>query len=192
MVAQTIENLGQVDQWHGRYRLGGSSLWERLLTRYFQITLDLAERFMIDRRRLVCHLAAALFSVCVVIPAVLVFGNRALPFEIAHVFFKPEVAHAGDTIMLHYTLIGIEKECGGAVDQSMIDAVGNVFDTGTIPVLYSSRQGDAVRNLIRPKVIPQEAKPGPALYRAKVSYWCNPMQRLYPISRIVEAPFTIY
>lgn len=145
------------------------------------------------RRDWICHLAAAVFSLVVVVPLVMVFGDRTLPFDIGHVFFTPTVARPGDTLTLNYTLTRVAKDCDGEVHQLMFDGSGHVWDLGVTRALYSERTDrEQIRTFHRDKKVPMGFAPGPALYKARVFYWCNPLQRFYPLERVVEAPFTVY
>lgn len=152
------------------------------------------------KRDWLCHAAAALFSVLVVVPAILVFGDRSLPFEFVHAYFKPATVHANEDMMLAYTIKDVTKECDGEVKQYMVDADGTIYPLGTIPTVYRDSGEKSSRLIFRRKHVPEYKPgtttpfaPGPAVYRAYPRYWCNPLQKLYPVEpeRPMEVKFFV-
>lgn len=189
---ETVKHLGKVGGNHGhsspRLRTVGGGFHTR-----FEAAVGLVQRRLaIVRRDIICHASAAVFCALVVIPAVMIFGNRKMPFEIGFVFFKPTEARAGDTIMLNFTLTRVNRRCRGEVRQRMFDSAGHIWDLGTIPSSIEADIGDGAIPVHRPKKIPEGFASGPALYRSRVYHWCNPLQWIYPMERVIEVRFEVH
>lgn len=196
---ETVKHLDKVDRvdWGGVAR--GGPLGERFYPGRVEAPSTIRSWWDAMKRDWLCHALAAAFSLLVVVPAALVFGDRSAPFDFGHIFFKPAVVHPGDEMRLNYTVTNITKECDGIIRQEMIDAEGTVYDLGETQAIYRDNTGMKSRTFYRRKQVPlfkpgttMPFAPGPAVYHAYPKYWCNPFQRLYPISvKPVEVGFTV-
>lgn len=158
---------------------------------------------MIVGRHFICHLAAATFCVAIVVPATMIFGDRSLPFDYVHAFMKPATVRAGQPAVAVFAISPVRKDCRGEFERWLIDAAGTPFHLGTFQVEYRHKQviveGPPDKNGDRPVgssfekpwLSPRKAAEGPAQYEARVKYWCNFFQRLFPIGHVVKIPIFI-
>ncbi|GGD41810.1 hypothetical protein [Aureimonas glaciei] len=74
----------------------------------------------------------------------------------------------------------------------VIDSTNREFMTSTEKNPSSTVQRRAGRStFVQPFTVPIAAKPGAAVYRVRIEDYCNPIHRLWPITKTIEAPFQI-
>lgn len=135
-----------------------------------------------------------MFCLFVVTPATFIFWDRSVPFENLHTFASPAIAHPGEKVNIVVTLMNVTRNCQGYVDRLIVDARGNIFYQGKFPLVYQYGSTPD-RHFIKTVDVPTKAEGvavGPALYRSIPTFWCNPVQRLWPIQgKPMEVAFTI-
>lgn len=143
------------------------------------------------RGRTSCHLCGILIGALVVFPGVYIFGDRSLPFEYMHTFNRPDTARPGDSVATVFTITKVKRECQGEFDRVFIDSAGKIFYMGTFPTIYhynadsgSTRTFTKEWRVPKGDAVAEDAAPGKGVYRSVPRFWCNPIQRAYPI----EAP----
>lgn len=136
---------------------------------------------MINREAL-CAALALVFTFTVVIPSILIFGDRSLPFQYIDAAMVDQVAVPGQRVHVRYTVAKVSKDCSGTVQRYFFDGAGRVFFLGEAPAVYYRVVSDPVAGTFEmPWVVPLEAAPGDGLYVAYVEFWCNKVQALFPI-----------
>lgn len=117
-----------------------------------------------------------------VIPSILIFGNRSLPFQYIDANMIEASAAPGSSVHVRYTVTKVSKACSGSVQRYFFDATGRVFFLGETPAIYYRLMQDRTEGTFeRSWVVPAEAAPGEGVYVAYVEFWCNKVQALFPI-----------
>ena len=124
------------------------------------------------------------------IVAMVFFGmllDRGLPYERSAGEMIPPEARAGEQIFVRWT--GEKKrDCPGIVHRVFIDSAGTYHPVEFAGAVYA-RVGIGMP-LLRPLTVPAKMACGPAQYIARTEFYCNPVQRLWPI--VSNAPPVIF
>ena len=189
---QTLNNLDQVDRRNAGHdacrsplRRGHRGSAGSLIGRLAQGVTRFGAGLVLGRH-LVCHIAAMVFCVVVVVPLVLVFGNRTLPFDYIEVAFVEKAARPGEFVQIRFLTGTITSSINGEFDRIFYDGAGRPQFLGTFPTIYNklTTVGEP-QPFYKDFQIPANATEGDALYITKPRFWHNEVQRwLYPI----EAP----
>ena len=124
-----------------------------------------------------------LFSAVFVVPPILIFGDRRLPFEYGHTYAKNERLRAGETGTNVFTVKDVRKNCEGEFSRFFTDSVGNRFFLGTFRTNYQhGLAASGNRSFEKDWTVPLGAQPGPGLYETEPRFWCNWVQGAFPIS----------
>lgn len=176
--------LGQDDRGHSRVdvRLGEVGL--RFVVGILKILRDTWDR--VKHKNVTCVSLASLFSVVFVVPPIMIFGDRSLPFEYGLAYAKNEYLVAGGSGTIVFTVKGEPKKCKGEFSRYFTDAQGNRFFLGTFRTSYQQGLANSTNGRVFEKdwVVPLGAQPGPGLYETEPYFWCNWFQELYPIQAI--------
>lgn len=134
------------------------------------------------QREALCAALALIFTATVVIPGILIFWDRALPFEYVDATIVEKAASPGDRVHFRLTVRKVDKECRGRVDRVFVDSTGRVFPLNDQPTAYQffPSRGD-LRTIERAFRIPEEAATGEAAYVSFPEFWCYPLQFLFPV-----------
>ncbi|SHF03487.1 hypothetical protein SAMN02745157_1484 [Kaistia soli DSM 19436] len=79
--------------------------------------------------------------------------------------------------------------CPRETQRTIFDGQNIRFDLGTQMRALSGPVG--ADSYVQPITVPPAAAPGPARYRVMIYDYCNPLHRLWPLSKVIEIPFTI-
>lgn len=131
-----------------------------------------------------------------IILAVLVIGTVApvtfmaldnkWPYEYHGGELHPDPAKPGDEASVFWR-VKINRVCLGYISRQIIDSRGYVHTADPVPAL-----GNVATNFWVTFRLPSFAAKGPATYRAHGTYWCNPLQRLFPLKTVTpDVKFTI-
>ena len=135
------------------------------------------------RRETLCFVLAAIFTATVVVPGVLIFGNRSLPLEYLDANIVEKTVVPGERAHVRFTVNRVQKECRGRVERYFYDADGKAFFLGSTQTIYYRALQDRPRGTFeRSWTVPTEAALGEGIYVAFPEFWCNGVQRFYPIS----------
>lgn len=134
-------------------------------------------------RNVVCHLAAMTFCFVVVVPLVLIFGNRTLPFDYIEVSFVEKAARPGDYVQLRFLTGKVHSSISGEFDRIFYDGEGRAQFLGTFPTVYNKLTTvGGQQPFYKDFQIPVNATEGDALYITRPRFWHNELQRwIYPI-----------
>lgn len=137
---------------------------------------------MIHRDR-VCLALAIAFTGFFVVPGILIFWDRTLPYEFIDARIMESTATPGQEVDVRYTIRNVTKECSGTVNRIFIDSSTRTFFLGESPTIYNLLvdKSDSIGVFDRQWKIPASAAPGPGLYVAYPKFWCYPLQWLYPV-----------
>ena len=133
-----------------------------------------------------CIILAMLFSAVFIVPPILVYGDRSLPFEYVHVYPVNEYLHPGEQTHNVFVVTDVKKPAAGRYRRWFTDAAGHRTFLGVFEANY--RQGlseSGQRTFNSPWTVPPKelAVPGPGLYESEPEFWHNWLQGLlYPIS----------
>lgn len=136
----------------------------------------------INRRAVFCVALACVFNAVFIVPPIMIFGNRTLPFDTVMVFPKTPFAAAGSTVVNVFVVKDVRNECASEFDRFFTDSQGNRYFLGTHRGSY--RHGLDMtegRRFEREWKIPDDARTGPAMYEAEPRFWCNWFQQIVPI-----------
>lgn len=102
----------------------------------------------------------------------------------------PAEPRAGEWMTVAWT-VKVNRVCPGTIQREVVDAKRVVWNYDVQPAIRREQLTDENR-LHRSFILPTGASPGPARYRARTCYRCNPLQAWWPIcSWTPEIPFTI-
>lgn len=114
---------------------------------------------------------------------------RDTPTVIVSATAEPDVVRAGEDLQIRY-LIDRRESCPSTLERMVVDSAKVRFLLDDID--YKAAPGPLGRDevVIRVPVSPTAA-PGPAVYRAIVAYYCNPVHHFWPVTGTREVRFTI-
>lgn len=148
-------------------------------------------------RRALCNVLAALFSILVIMPLVVMILDRELPVKLTYGELKPTVIYAnpasGAQVTVSWSVQRMRKfgngilDCQGTFYRRIIDAAGYVTETKPGAVQSIILIGDKEIGAFTKDVSLPPLTPGAATYRIITQYWCNPIQKyLFPINHQEE------
>jgi hypothetical protein len=135
-------------------------------------------------RFVMCHILAAMFSICFLGAPVLMLADRHPVLTIHSVDIFPREIYAGSEVTFKWDATEY-RNCDGVVRRFLITSVNK---PGMLPIVQQFEETyttyhDAMQNT--PKSfqtkfsIPRDAEPGEAIYRSKVTRWCNIFQKWF-------------
>lgn len=134
-------------------------------------------------RRYLCHLAAGLMALLIVLPISSMLMDRTVPYSAVEGEIVPYSIPQGGTGSIHWR--GIRKrDCDGIVKRTIIDIEGNVHP---LPEARTAYYQDPKYKFSREFRVPEYAVSGPAIYQAQTLFICNPIHYLWPIPSISPA-----
>ena len=142
-------------------------------------------------RKIIRHLIPGVLACAVAFVGVAAIGNRyRVMIEDPRV--QPNQVEAGANATLYFTARGFDLACKGVVDRSITDSKGVITklketDTSNLkPIDHGGFE------FSRSFPVPAGAAPGPAVYRAVVTRWCNPIQKFFwPIVEETDVKFAV-
>lgn len=152
--------------------------------RYRRKVVDVASHLghEIIRREAACAALSLIFASTVVVPGILIFFDRSLPFEYVDTAMVEKTALPGQRVHFRLTVRKVDKTCRGHVDRVFLDATGRVFPLRAEATAYQYfRTENGLRIVERSFTIPDEAAPGEGTYASFPEFWCYPLQFLWPI-----------
>jgi hypothetical protein len=171
---------------------------ERPVGRLFQAITNLG--IQVIHREWLCAAIAVLICSTTLVPGILIFYDRALPFEYVDTAIMEKTARPGDTVHFRLTARRVKKECRGHVDRIFIDQANTTIPLKSSKAVYNrvENQGTSdLRIITVPFQIPEGAAPGEGTYVSFPEFWCYPLQFLVPIqapplrAKIVVLPPTV-
>jgi hypothetical protein len=136
---------------------------------------------------------APIFAICNVGAALLAIwaADRNPATETVSVTITPAVVPAGGDAEVRYVYQRF-RLCNRRSVQQVADVRGRTFEIGeTESPPYVGRVQGTAGTFVQPFRVPLAAQPGAAVYRVDIRDYCNPIHRLWPIHKTIEAPFTI-
>lgn len=133
-----------------------------------------------------------LFAVSVLVGLVLVpitywaFDNQhPYVFDAEHSVIIPSEAVGNDQMIVSWQ-VTINRQCPGMIHRELFDprtkVVLAIYDAQ--PAYKSEELKPGPGRLNRTFLLPRKMQTGQTGYRAKMEYWCNPLQRIWPIRYI--------
>lgn len=121
--------------------------------------------------------------------AFLIFWDRTPPITYLMPFAQPNEIRPGGDTRLAMRLDKVSRICHGRFTRSFIDSTGRRFPMGTYDTVYQYyvTKDDPTPVYYKWVRIPmtdadaREVHEGPGVYESLPEWWCNPVQRLYPI-----------
>lgn len=139
------------------------------------------------QRSIWCHIYAAIFSLFVLTPIVIMLFDRRQPVTLELISFEPNSVHEGDEATVTYKSVVHKDGCGGELLRTIVDSAKKVTAFVREPTIFNGRKiGNTEKEFIFSKTltIPRGLTPGPAIYVPLIDRWCNPLQRfLWPIQQ---------
>lgn len=128
---------------------------------------------------------AAIIGTLIIAPSLLIFWyNEAVPVSYSRREVLTPIVSPGGLLKIRITA-EITKDCISTVTRSIVDGAGYSHDAAAVTQ-------PAFTNYTVELPVPLGAAPGPATYRARVEWVCNPVQRWFPnVVLQPEIPFTI-
>jgi hypothetical protein len=130
------------------------------------------------RTRWMCHLSALLLCTFLFGPVVYMLADRDPPFAFIRGEIVPDNPSPGESISVIW-YANITRRCDGIVHRRIIDSHGVIFNFTSVPALY--RYSPDIAKFARTFPLPAGIAQGWAEYAPDVFYWCNPLQKLWPI-----------
>jgi hypothetical protein len=138
-------------------------------------------------RYIMCHILAALFSISVIAAPILMLADRHPAITIHSVDIFPKEIYPGSEVTFKW-LATEHRNCDGIVRRFLIT---NVNKPGMLPIVQQFEQAPTTYHYAMQHTpqsfqtkfsIPKDAEPGQAIYRSKVTRWCNVFQQyIWPI-----------
>ena len=151
----------------------------------------MGSRTTLFARKVVRHLIPGVLACAIAFVGVAAIGNRYRVL-IENPRVEPNQVEAGANATLHFTARGFDLACKGVVDRSITDSQGVITklketDTSNIkPIEHGGFE------FSRSFPVPAGAAPGPAVYKAVVTRWCNPIQKFFwPIVEETDVKFSV-
>lgn len=136
---------------------------------------------------------ALIFAICNIAAAFLALwaGDRNPATETVSVTVFPAGVPAGSEAEVRYVYQRF-RLCDRSSVQQVVDSAGRTFQVGeTESPPYVGRVQGTAGTFAQPFRVPLAARAGAAIYRVDIRDYCNPVHRLWPIRKTIEAPFTI-
>lgn len=137
------------------------------------------------------HVLAALVSTLILVPTILIAGNRSSPYTYLRGHIEPPGVVAGQLGYVHW--VGMYKRnCSGEFYRSVVDSGDNVHSLLMIPDPPDDDELNVEVSWTRAFILPNGASEGQARYRVYANYWCNSLQHLWPIRiTLPDIPFNV-
>lgn len=118
-------------------------------------------------------------------------NQRPYTFDAAESYIIPTIANGNDQMIVAWK-VRVHRQCEGAVRRELFDprtqVVLAVYDPQ--PAHRNSMLGEGYFN--KTFLLPRMIQPGRVGYRARLEYYCNPLQRIWPIRYVTpELFFTV-
>ncbi len=126
-----------------------------------------------------CIILAMLFSAVFVVPPILVYGDRSLPFEYVHVYPAKIDLHPNEQTHNVFVVTDVKKPASGRYHRWFTDSKGHRTFLGTFQANYQQGLSESGKRTFNSpwQVPPKElAYPGPGLYESYPEFWHNPLQ----------------
>jgi hypothetical protein len=134
-----------------------------------------------------------IFAVCNALAALTAIwaSDRSSPTETISVTVRPPQIAAGATGDVLYTYQRF-RLCTRHSTRYVVDPSGRQFQVSVQDSPpYVGRIRNQPNTFIQPFRVPIAAAPGDAQYRVEITDICNPLQRLWPLKKVIEVPFEI-
>lgn len=132
--------------------------------------------------RIIPHLSALAIAAMVSFPVVAVVGDRRAPFTFESGEMLTAMPRPGDTVTVRW--IGtFYRECEGVVHRSIVDSGNALHLLSPIFSVLSNVEVDPGKSYSwqRSFNLPLAITSGSARYKTAPEYWCNGLQKLWPI-----------
>lgn len=127
-----------------------------------------------------CHIAGFALGMIVVMPVLIMLGDRREPLELISGSIRPNDAKAGQEVRVTWTAQEF-RPCDGELYRIFIDSSKTVYPTVVEPTVYHKTFADQ-RTFQKVMIVPAGMTPGPAIYTTAIERWCNPLQKyIWPI-----------
>lgn len=143
------------------------------------------------KRRQLCNILAALFSISIVVPVTAMIFDRAPVLEFTdHGIIEPNPVAPNTTATITWKATQL-RPCGGSVKRQVIHSEsGRITDYASQEVVFRGTDIGVEREYSRSFIVP--SLPGKYIHRAIVERWCNPLQKLIPAFRISDPGRTVW
>jgi len=133
-------------------------------------------------REIICHMLSASVGIFIMFPLLYMLLDRGPVLEIRNPRIEPMSVERGTKMRLMWDATEY-RNCDGMVQRWIVDSAGHVFSfTNVATVYHEALQASPTRTFSRELTVPRGAAIGPALYRSRVTRWCNVAQQyLWPI-----------
>lgn len=135
------------------------------------------------RRRIWCHILAAIFSLTIVAPLVYLAADRNPVLTIYETKIYPNPVAADENLTITWDAV-VHRRCDGIIRRQMIRTDGIITDYAAAPVVF--RAGTEIGRRTTYSRIFTAPRPGIYTHVAHVERWCNPLQYWVPFFRIHE------
>lgn len=121
------------------------------------------------------------------------FLDRDVPYDFVEGVVKPQEAQIGSPVTITWR-VNVHRVCPGVVYRQIVDSAGKIHNYDPIYAMRREQLTTTQHNVSfsRTFILPVDARPGPATYRAYYCYRCNPIQDMWPICGYTQdVPFTM-
>jgi len=133
----------------------------------------------------IAHAPPAIAAIAVATFVIIAFDPRP-PVEIESVKINPETVRAGENATAEIR-VKVLRDCGGHLTRTLVsEAEGH--PTQLYDVVKSTLPADhgKIQTIERPFHVPSGFSRGPAVFRSKIAFHCNPLNEWWPIT--ITAP----
>ena len=145
------------------------------------------------KRPAICNLLAAVFSLLVVVPFVMMLTDRQLPIKLEYGEITPSYVMSNETVEVRWRATKVRKfgdgifDCQGTVQRRFIDSEGYTTLSEEFPIQSYRLMGEAESAAFTKSLVIPMMQTGAATYQVITRYWCNPVQKyLLPITNYEE------
>lgn len=133
-------------------------------------------------RQRICHILAAILSICVIAPNAFLLFDRGVPFTLSDGYTVPSVLERGKPYQFSWLIAPRRwRECDATVYWQIQDSQGVVWAQPPAPSLFVSLPSGRVRVVGRERVLPSGIASGPVTLKSSMEFHCNWTQRLWPV-----------
>lgn len=137
------------------------------------------------------HVLAAMVALLIAVPLVFIVGIRTSPYTYIRGQMVDEEVTAGMLGYVRWTGM-YKRNCTGEFFRTILDSGDNIHYLLVIPDPPDDDELNVPVEWTRAFILPHGAAEGPALYRVRAQYWCNPLQHLWPIKiDLPDIPFKV-
>lgn len=130
-------------------------------------------------------------SFCIIAPVTYMALDNTPPYEYAlgDSYVLPSKTPTGTQLLVHWHFAKVNRFCPGFTTRIIVDQKsGAKIEYESTPVSRDVENNHLDRTFFLPPMM----NPGPKIYRVKLEFYCNPLQRIWPLRlQTPDLPFEV-